>query len=66
MPCLDRQEQMKRREFILLFASAMATSPSVARAQITPGSYPDRPITLIDLMLPAAATMYWRAQLPTP
>jgi tripartite-type tricarboxylate transporter receptor subunit TctC len=47
MPCLDRQAQMKRREFILLFASAMATSPSVARAQITPGSYPDRPITLI-------------------
>jgi len=38
---------MKRREFILLFASAMATSPSVARAQIAPGSYPDRPITLI-------------------
>src|SRR5262245_29825109 len=38
---------MKRREFILLFASAMATRPFVAHAQNMPGNYPDHPITLI-------------------
>jgi tripartite-type tricarboxylate transporter receptor subunit TctC len=38
---------MKRREFILLFAGAMATRPFVVYGQNSLASYPDHPITLI-------------------
>jgi tripartite-type tricarboxylate transporter receptor subunit TctC len=38
---------MKRREFILLFAGAMATQPFVVYGQNSLASYPDHPITLI-------------------
>jgi tripartite-type tricarboxylate transporter receptor subunit TctC len=38
---------MKRREFILLFAGAMATRPFVVHAQNSVVGYPDHPVTLI-------------------
>jgi tripartite-type tricarboxylate transporter receptor subunit TctC len=38
---------MRRREFVLLFAGAMATRPFAVRAQNSLASYPDHPITLI-------------------
>src|SRR5215510_4706928 len=38
---------MKRREFILLFAGAMATRPFAVHAQDSVAVYPDHPITLI-------------------
>jgi tripartite-type tricarboxylate transporter receptor subunit TctC len=38
---------MRRREFILLFAGAMATRPFVVYAQNSLAGYPDHPITLI-------------------
>src|SRR5262245_63836750 len=52
MSWLDPRGQMKRREFILLFAGAMVggtlvTQPFMVHAQNTSGNYPDHPITLI-------------------
>jgi tripartite-type tricarboxylate transporter receptor subunit TctC len=46
------ERQMRRRDFILLFAGGvvagtLTTWPFEARAQNTPASYPDHPITLI-------------------
>jgi tripartite-type tricarboxylate transporter receptor subunit TctC len=38
---------MRRREFILLFAGALATRPFVVYAQNSLAGYPDHPITLI-------------------
>ena len=38
---------MRHGEFILLFASAVATWPLVGQAQNLPTGYPDHPITLI-------------------